>query len=157
MLQVHLWCILKRFKGILYCCKGGQLSSDHDLRSTFTVALLLRSIFPNRKLLLLIACIRIHMHTILTSFLVISWKSFCDQPINHDPLVVLFFKTVFCQNFAQKLVSADRASLFLVDIKTKELYARIFDIGNGLGNQMMDEKEQKEIRYVYTVTWIWYR
>lgn len=50
------------------------------------------------------------------------------------------------QNFAQKLVSADRASLFLVDMKTKELYARIFDIGNGLGNQMMDEQEQKEIR-----------
>lgn len=33
------------------------------------------------------------------------------------------------QNFAQKLVDADRASLFLVDHKTNEIYARIFDIG----------------------------
>jgi len=32
-------------------------------------------------------------------------------------------------NFAQRLVDADRASLFLVDNKNKELYARIFDIG----------------------------
>ena len=31
-------------------------------------------------------------------------------------------------NFAQKLVDADRASLFLVDAKTNQLYARIFDI-----------------------------
>jgi cAMP and cAMP-inhibited cGMP 3',5'-cyclic phosphodiesterase 10 len=34
-------------------------------------------------------------------------------------------------NFAQRLVDADRASLFLVDSKTKELYARIFDMGSG--------------------------
>jgi cAMP and cAMP-inhibited cGMP 3',5'-cyclic phosphodiesterase 10 len=32
-------------------------------------------------------------------------------------------------NFAQRLVDADRASLFLVDSKNKELYARIFDVG----------------------------
>lgn len=32
-------------------------------------------------------------------------------------------------NFAQRLVDADRASLFLVDSKTKELYATIFDVG----------------------------
>jgi cAMP and cAMP-inhibited cGMP 3',5'-cyclic phosphodiesterase 10 len=32
-------------------------------------------------------------------------------------------------NFAQRLVDADRASLFLVDSKSKELYARIFDVG----------------------------
>jgi cAMP and cAMP-inhibited cGMP 3',5'-cyclic phosphodiesterase 10 len=32
-------------------------------------------------------------------------------------------------NFAQKLVDADRASLFLVDSKTNELYARLFDTG----------------------------
>jgi len=31
-------------------------------------------------------------------------------------------------NFAQRLVDADRASLFLVDAKTNQLYARIFDI-----------------------------
>lgn len=32
-------------------------------------------------------------------------------------------------NFAQRLVDADRASLFLVDSKTKELYSTIFDMG----------------------------
>lgn len=31
-------------------------------------------------------------------------------------------------NFAQRLVDADRASLFLLDSKNKELYARIFDV-----------------------------
>ncbi|KAI1288399.1 putative 3',5'-cyclic phosphodiesterase pde-5 [Halotydeus destructor] len=37
--------------------------------------------------------------------------------------------------FAKKLVTADRASLFLVDNRTKELYARIFDVsGDGNGN-----------------------
>jgi cAMP and cAMP-inhibited cGMP 3',5'-cyclic phosphodiesterase 10 len=32
-------------------------------------------------------------------------------------------------NYAQRLVNADRASLFLIDSKTQELYATIFDIG----------------------------
>lgn len=36
--------------------------------------------------------------------------------------------------FAQKLVDADRASLFLVDHKSNELYARIFDMGDGIEN-----------------------
>ena len=40
-------------------------------------------------------------------------------------------------NFAQKLVSADRASLFLVDSKTNQLYARIFDIQTS--SMIMDE------------------
>ena len=54
-------------------------------------------------------------------------------------------------NFAQKLVSADRASLFLVDAKTNQLYARIFDItgrciktGDSNGNETRDFT--KEIR-----------
>lgn len=34
-------------------------------------------------------------------------------------------------NFAQRLVDADRASLFLVDARNKELYATIFDVGIG--------------------------
>lgn len=34
-------------------------------------------------------------------------------------------------NFAQKLVDADRASLFLLDNKKQELYARLFDMGGG--------------------------
>lgn len=43
------------------------------------------------------------------------------------------------QNYAKKLVNADRASLFLVDTKTSELYARIFDTGK-------EHVPQKEIR-----------
>ena len=31
-------------------------------------------------------------------------------------------------SFAQKLVNADRASLFLVDPKSNQLYARLFDV-----------------------------
>ena len=34
------------------------------------------------------------------------------------------------QRFARALVDADRASLFLVDANSCELYARIFDLGN---------------------------
>jgi len=45
-------------------------------------------------------------------------------------------------NFAQKLVDADRASLFLVDHKAEELYARIFDMGDGLKSDGL-----KEIRF----------
>lgn len=33
-------------------------------------------------------------------------------------------------NYAQRLVDADRASLFLVDSKQQELYATLFDVGN---------------------------
>ena len=51
-------------------------------------------------------------------------------------------------NFAQKLVSADRASLFLVDSKTKELYARLFDTGieSEPGGNHTFECPSKEIR-----------
>ena len=60
-------------------------------------------------------------------------------------LILFLYFLLQMKNFAQKLVNADRASLFLVDSKKNELYARIFDIGNGLGNPMID-KDQKEIR-----------
>ena len=50
-------------------------------------------------------------------------------------------------NFAQKLVDADRASLFLVDAKTNQLYARIFDIKGGDRKPADGEKDiSKEIR-----------
>ncbi len=48
-------------------------------------------------------------------------------------------------NFAQKLVSADRASLFLVDSKTNQLYARIFDV-KGSGSKADNKDFTKEIR-----------
>lgn len=48
--------------------------------------------------------------------------------------------------FAQKLVDADRASLFLVDHKTDELYARIFDMGDGVGDGLTPVNAE-EIRF----------
>ena len=45
--------------------------------------------------------------------------------------------------FAQALVSADRASLFLLDSKCKVLYARIFDMGIREGESA---KLKEEIR-----------
>lgn len=58
-------------------------------------------------------------------------------------------------NFAQRLVDADRASLFLVDAKNKELYATIFDIGvesdpesnAGDGDELVKIQTSKEIRF----------
>lgn len=44
------------------------------------------------------------------------------------------------QNYAKKLVNADRASLFMVDSRTKELYARIFDIGRE-ENDILDSSD----------------
>ena len=52
-------------------------------------------------------------------------------------------------NFAQTLVDADRASLFLVDAKTNQLYARIFDIKGGDKHSEGSEGDKdisKEIR-----------
>ena len=49
------------------------------------------------------------------------------------------------QNYAQKLVTADRSSLFLVDTNTQEVYARIFDVGCDAGNSE-NYDEPKEIR-----------
>ena len=43
-------------------------------------------------------------------------------------------------------MDADRTSLFLVDSKTDELYARIFDVG-GSPEESMSENLKKEIRY----------
>lgn len=58
-------------------------------------------------------------------------------------------------NFAQRLVDADRASLFLVDSRNKELYATIFDVGvEGTDDDSILENEEfarvhtsKEIRF----------
>ncbi|VDK71405.1 unnamed protein product [Litomosoides sigmodontis] len=51
-------------------------------------------------------------------------------------------------NFAQKLTNADRSSLFLVDHKRKELYARIFDVGTQQNEQIkINEDGNEEIRF----------
>lgn len=58
-------------------------------------------------------------------------RSIFQDMVSMDMLVMKIM------NFAQKLVDADRASLFLVDSKNKELYATIFDIG--IENQDLDD------------------
>ncbi|XP_071446003.1 probable 3',5'-cyclic phosphodiesterase pde-5 isoform X3 [Hetaerina americana] len=71
----------------------------------------------------------------LNDFLLAVVKSIFQDMVSMDALVIKVM------NFAQRLVDADRASLFLVDNKSRELYARIFDVGgedadssNGVGN-----------------------
>uniref|UniRef100_A0A915PFD0 Phosphodiesterase n=1 Tax=Setaria digitata TaxID=48799 RepID=A0A915PFD0_9BILA len=52
------------------------------------------------------------------------------------------------ENFAQKLTNADRSSLFLVDHKRNELYARIFDVGTQEDEQVkINEDGDEEIRF----------
>ncbi|GFV46474.1 probable 3',5'-cyclic phosphodiesterase pde-5 [Trichonephila clavipes] len=49
--------------------------------------------------------------------------------------------------FARKLVSADRASLFLVDGRSSELYARIFDVSSSENeDEMINEKKEAELK-----------
>ncbi|XP_050315784.1 probable 3',5'-cyclic phosphodiesterase pde-5 isoform X2 [Anthonomus grandis grandis] len=59
----------------------------------------------------------------LNDFLLAVVKSIFQDMVSMDMLVMKIM------NFAQRLVNADRASLFLVDNKNQELYATIFDIG----------------------------
>ncbi|KAK9880858.1 hypothetical protein WA026_013183 [Henosepilachna vigintioctopunctata] len=59
----------------------------------------------------------------LNDFLLDVVKSIFQDMVSMDTLIIKIM------NFAQKLVDADRASLFLVDSKTKELYATVFDVG----------------------------
>lgn len=57
------------------------------------------------------------------------------------------------QNFAKKLVNADRTALFLVDNRSRELYARVFDMGeeydqtNPRSGGATSDTTQKEIRF----------
>ena len=70
----------------------------------------------------------------LGEFLMNVVKSVFMEMISMDTLIVKIM------SFAQRLVDADRASLFLVDSKTNQLYARIFDVGVG-------ESATREIRF----------
>nr|XP_015833958.1 PREDICTED: probable 3',5'-cyclic phosphodiesterase pde-5 isoform X3 [Tribolium castaneum] len=88
----------------------------------------------------------------LNDFLLAVVKSIFQDMVSMDMLVMKIM------NFAQRLVDADRASLFLVDNKSKELYATIFDVGvekdqvecsNGSGDNEEFGKvdTSKEIRF----------
>ncbi|CAO1370759.1 unnamed protein product [Diamesa tonsa] len=59
----------------------------------------------------------------LNDFLLAVVKSIFQDMVSMDMLVIKIM------NYAQRLVNADRASLFLIDSKTNELYATIFDVG----------------------------
>ncbi|XP_064486459.1 probable 3',5'-cyclic phosphodiesterase pde-5 isoform X3 [Ornithodoros turicata] len=75
----------------------------------------------------------------LHSFLLAVVRSIFQDMVSMDSVIVKIM------TFAQKLVSADRASLFLVDNRTKELYARIFDVSGDPDNGGTHEVA-KEIR-----------
>jgi cAMP and cAMP-inhibited cGMP 3',5'-cyclic phosphodiesterase 10 len=88
----------------------------------------------------------------LNDFLLAVVKSIFQDMVSMDMLVMKIM------NFAQRLVDADRASLFLVDNKSKELYATIFDVGveknpdecsNGSGDneEFVKVDTSKEIRF----------
>lgn len=65
----------------------------------------------------------------LISFVFLSHRlSICDRSIFQD-MVSMDMLVMKIMNFAQRLVDADRASLFLVDSRSRELYATIFDVG----------------------------
>lgn len=80
---------------------------------------------------------------ILWYHLLIKLMAFCNCMIRC--LLDLFVVILFSKNYAQTLVDADRTSLFLVDNRTNELYARIFDIGGSLEDSRSSNL-QKEIR-----------
>ena len=73
----------------------------------------------------------------LGDFLMNVVKSVFMEMISMDTLIVKIM------SFAQKLVDADRASLFLVDTKTNQLYARIFDVNGDSAND--DDRGEEEV------------
>uniref|UniRef100_A0A1B0CY76 Phosphodiesterase n=1 Tax=Lutzomyia longipalpis TaxID=7200 RepID=A0A1B0CY76_LUTLO len=78
----------------------------------------------------------------LNDFLLAVVKSIFQDMVSMDMLVMKVM------NFAQRLVDADRASLFLVDAKSKELYATIFDVGKAEGeDETHAPSTPKEIRF----------
>ncbi|XP_059351939.1 probable 3',5'-cyclic phosphodiesterase pde-5 isoform X2 [Daphnia carinata] len=76
----------------------------------------------------------------LHQFLLTVVKSIFQDMVSMDTVIAKVM------TFAQKLVDADRASLFLVDHKSDELYARIFDMGDGVGDGQTPPAA-KEIRF----------
>ncbi|KAG8332320.1 hypothetical protein J6590_024518 [Homalodisca vitripennis] len=81
----------------------------------------------------------------LSDFLLAVVKSIFQDMMSMDTLVTKIM------NFAQRLVDADRASLFLLDSKNKELYARIFDIRSNESENDSDSgsrtHQDREIRF----------
>ncbi|XP_063587932.1 probable 3',5'-cyclic phosphodiesterase pde-5 isoform X5 [Penaeus indicus] len=76
----------------------------------------------------------------LNDFILSVVKSIFQDMVSMDTLIMKVM------NFAQKLVNADRASLFLVDAKNRQLYARIFDMGSEF-DEDNPPQASKEIRF----------
>ncbi|XP_032242286.1 probable 3',5'-cyclic phosphodiesterase pde-5 isoform X2 [Nematostella vectensis] len=87
--------------------------------------------------------LHMHKHRKLTEFLLNVTRSIFQDIVSMDTVIMKIM------NYAQTLVDADRTSLFLVDNKTNELYARIFDIGGSLEDSRSSQL-QKEIRFPKT-------
>ncbi|XP_066975379.1 probable 3',5'-cyclic phosphodiesterase pde-5 [Macrobrachium rosenbergii] len=76
----------------------------------------------------------------LNDFILSVVKSIFQDMVSMDTLIMKVM------NFAQRLVNADRASLFLVDSKNRQLYARIFDMGSEF-DEDNPPQASKEIRF----------
>ncbi|XP_055884479.1 probable 3',5'-cyclic phosphodiesterase pde-5 isoform X4 [Biomphalaria glabrata] len=81
----------------------------------------------------------------LSDFLLEVTKSVFQDIVSMDVVIMKIM------NFAQRLVNADRASLFLVDYYKRELYARIFDVGHSANSGGKDNTDYRrpheEIRF----------
>ncbi|XP_071744727.1 probable 3',5'-cyclic phosphodiesterase pde-5 isoform X1 [Lepeophtheirus salmonis] len=92
-------------------------------------------------------CFNLERQNDLSHFLLSIVKSLFNEVQSMDTIITKIM------HFAHKLVNADRASMFLVDNKTNQLYARIFDITNS-SNEMKPGSDNennnnlmKEIRF----------
>lgn len=65
----------------------------------------------------------------LNDFLLVVVRSMFQDMVSMDTLMMKIM------NFAQRLVNADRASLFLIDSKKQEVFATLFDVGVPVSNQ----------------------
>uniref|UniRef100_T1J2B1 Phosphodiesterase n=1 Tax=Strigamia maritima TaxID=126957 RepID=T1J2B1_STRMM len=89
-------------------------------------------------------CLTLQNQKKLNSFLLTVIRSIFQDMGSMDLLIMKIM------NFTQKLVKADRASLFLLNEKTKELYARIFDMkkeDETEDTEDIDKHIHKEIRF----------
>jgi len=78
----------------------------------------------------------------LNEFLLTVTKSIFQDIVSMDSVIMKIM------NFAKRLVNADRTALFLVDPKSKELFARVFDMGDDYETKTSPStNKQKEIRF----------
>jgi cAMP and cAMP-inhibited cGMP 3',5'-cyclic phosphodiesterase 10 len=80
----------------------------------------------------------------LNDFLLAVTKSIFQELVSMDAVMLkIMVKNI--KNFVFDKRLADRASLFMVDSRTKELYARIFDIGRD-DHDMLDSSAISDTR-----------